>query len=291
MDTLAALQDRFARFAEIGIRLSTEHDLDRLLALILSEARGFTTADAGSLYVVDHGELVFRVSQNNTLDRGHDADRTRKFQSFRFPVSTSSLAGTVALRGTVLNIPDVQAHPLHNKEVDRRLGYTTRTMLVVPMTNRAEKIVGVLQLINALDGRGEPAPFDPSMHQMVLSLASQAAVCVENTQLYHDIRALFDALVRYSAKAIDARDPATAGHSSRVSALAVRVARAMNRFTDAQLRELRYAGFFHDIGKIGVREKVLTKQNRLYPEDLEVMRTRFAAWALAGERELYELLI
>jgi HD-GYP domain-containing protein (c-di-GMP phosphodiesterase class II) len=121
---------------------------------------------------------------------------------------------------------------------------------------------------------------------LVGALASQAAVAIENSQLYEDIEKLFEGFVKASVQAIEQRDPTTSGHSERVATLTVGLARAIDRggsgayrdvkFSEQQLRELRYAGLLHDFGKVGVREQVLVKEKKLYPRDLDVIRHRFA---------------
>lgn len=280
------LEDRFNQFAEIGIRLSTEKDLDRLLELILTEARRLTRADAGSLYVAEKGHLHFRVNQNETLLARHGPESAKAFKSFSFPIDERSLAGSVAKNLETLNIPDVQAHPLHNKKVDEELDYVTRTMLVVAMVDHQGHVIGVLQLINSLDEDGRAVPFRRENQQMAESLASLAGVALENARLYKDVERAMDSLVKYSAKAIDARDPSTAGHSSRVSRYSVDIARALDTYSVDELREIRIAGLLHDIGKIGVREQVLTKANKLNDDQIQTIRERFALILSARELDL-----
>ncbi|MBA7582906.1 hypothetical protein ES708_24844 [subsurface metagenome] len=159
------------------------------------------------------------------------------------------------------------------KKYDQLTGYRTQSMLVVPMTDHTDKVIGVLQLINALTPEGEQVPFDPKYEAMVRSLASQAAVAVNNALLIESIEHLFKALVHYTVGAIDARSPHTAGHSSRVAKLARRIAEDMNlqetgpfadiQFTDDEIEEIWVAGLLHDVGKIGVPEAVLEKQSKL----------------------------
>ena len=283
---LEELDEQFRQFAEIGIRLTAELDLDRLLERILTEARLLTRADAGSLYVVDGERLTFRVNQNDTLERRLGEGAKKAFKSFSFPIDDNSISGSVARNRKTLNIPDVQRHPLHNKKVDKELDYVTRTMLVVPMEDHKNDVIGVLQLINSLDSQGNVVPFRRETQQMAESLASQAAVSLENTRLYQEIQNCMDSLVKYSAKAIDARDPCTAGHSSRVSRYSVAIATELGNFTPPELREIRFAGLLHDVGKIGVREKVLTKENKLSPQAMETIRERFRAIRLSKELEL-----
>jgi len=158
-------------------------------------------------------------------------------------------------------------------------------MLVVPMRNHKDEIIGVLQLINALDSNANPIPFDRSLEELVISLSSQAAVAICNSKLIQDIKNLFESIVTYSAQAIDARSPHTAGHSERVSKLVMRQANCINRqtegpfadisFSDEELNELRIASLLHDIGKIGVKERVLDKVNKLSDEKIEALTNRF----------------
>ena len=129
-------------------------------------------------------------------------------------------------------------------------------------------------------------PFDFEDEYIVLSLASQAAVSLENNILYTEIETLFEGFVAASVKAIESRDPTTSGHSSRVAGYCVETARAINEcrqgvfsgisFTEEQIKELRYAGLLHDFGKVGVREPVLIKAKKLYPGQLDLLRMRFA---------------
>ncbi len=268
--------DLIQRLTEIGIALSSEHDLDSLLRKIVGEGRSFTSADAGSLYLVEGDSLVFKVAQNDTLKR---QGKPQGAFEFRLPLSRKSIAGYVALTGRPLNIEDVYAIPPEAEytwypESDKQSGYKTVSMLAVPMTDHRRETIGVLQLINSLDSSGRIVPFGKEYERLITSLASQAAVAVDNAMLIDETKKLLDAFVRYSASAIDARSPYTAGHTRRVAELSLRIARAINndqsgdfagtRFTQEEIQELGYAAWLHDIGKIGVREHVLDKAARLF---------------------------
>jgi HD-GYP domain-containing protein (c-di-GMP phosphodiesterase class II) len=226
---------------------------------------------------VEDGKLHFRVNQNDTLMSRLGPESSRAFESFSFPIDENSISGSVAKNRQTLNIADVQKHPLHNKQVDKELDYVTRTMLVVAMVDHKDNVIGVLQLINSMDMDGRVVPFPLESQRVTESLASQAAVSLENARLYQEIQRFVDSFVKYSAKAIDARDPCTAGHSSRVSRYSVDIARAMEKFTPEELREIRFAGLLHDVGKIGVREMVLTKANKLSDDQVRAIRERFGA--------------
>jgi HD-GYP domain-containing protein (c-di-GMP phosphodiesterase class II) len=283
------LQEQIKKLNQIGIALSSETNLEDLLELIVFEAREFTGADAGSLYILDEDEtLYFNVSQNDTLSRRPDPPPG--FKPYPLNLSKESIAGYVAITGEIVNIEDVYNLPGtvpygFNSDFDTRNEYVTRSMLAVPMKDREQEIIGVIQLINPMDETGKVFPFPKSVEHLIMSLASQAAVAIRNATLIADIKALFEALIRYSATAIDARSPHTAGHSRRVAAYSKAIALAINeqnagRFADVsfsreQLEELSYAAWLHDIGKIGVPEKILDKNNRLSDEAMESIANRF----------------
>lgn len=282
------LESQIARLNKIGIALSSEHNLDRLLDMIVREARRFTNADGGSLYIREGDRLHFHVAQTESLERRNG--RHREFQSFYLPLTKESIGGYVAITGHTVNLEDAYDIPTTveyrlNKEFDLRFGYRTKSMLVVPMRDHEDEIIGVLQLINSIDEYGTIVPFEEEYETLILSLASQAAVAIRNAKLIKDIRNVFRALVRYSAKAIDARSPHTAGHSGRVATYSVRIMEAINEertgpfahlhYTPQEIEEMRMAGWLHDIGKIGVSEAVLDKKNKLTEAQIEAIENRF----------------
>jgi HD-GYP domain-containing protein (c-di-GMP phosphodiesterase class II) len=282
------LQAQIARLNQIGIALSSEHNLNKLLELIVTEARRFTVADGGSLYIKEGEKLNFLVAQTESLEA---KTQQKSFKSFYVPLTKESISGYVATTGKTLNLADVYHIPptveyRFNKEFDRRMGYRSKSMLTVPMRDHNDEIIGVLQLVNSLDLEGRVVPFRKEYEALILSLASQAAVAIRNAKLIEDIKSLFRSLVRYSAKAIDSRSPHTAGHSGRVAKFSLRIAQAINeetegvfaniKFTPEQLEELRMAGWLHDIGKIGVKEAVLEKGTKLNDDQMETLNERFA---------------
>ncbi|OGV97553.1 MAG: hypothetical protein A3I04_05225 [Nitrospinae bacterium RIFCSPLOWO2_02_FULL_39_110] len=292
----AALEEKIKRLNRIGVALSSQTDLRLLLDMIVKEGRGFTNSDAGSLYIKEGDKLIFEVAQNDTLDKRLGEHEREAFIPFPLPLTKKSIAGYVALTGITLNISDVyhlteKDEYSFNRDFDIRNNYKTTSMLVIPMTDHEGEIIGVLQLINALDKTGKVIPYPKEFEDLISSLASQAAVAIRNAKLIQDIKNLFEALVKYSATAIDARSPHTAGHSRRVAELSIKVADTINKekggplsdikFSLLEMEELRIAGWLHDIGKIGVREWVLEKANKLNDDRMEVIKNRFQ---LIGER-------
>src|SRR4029077_9713564 len=182
-----------------------------------------------------------------------------------------------------------------NREFDERVGYRTRSMLVVSMVTPQGTVIGVLQLINckrdASATLGTPTavetvvvPYPERFRSLAASLASQAAVALENSRLYQSIQTLFEGFVQASVTAIESRDPTTSGHSFRVADFTVALAAAVDRaahgpfrdvrFSVDEMKESRYASLLHDFGKVGVREDVLVKAKKLPPGQLELIRQR-----------------
>ena len=312
---------------EIGRALASEKDLDTLLSLILTHARSLTGADGASIYTREaqgsasaaggrtpgaadpDGILYFRLWQNASTTATANAQKTL--------VGEYSIAGYVARSGEHVLLDNAYAIPesapyKFNPASDRAIGYHTKSLLTVPLTNKGGEVVGVLQLINRKDRadvllrtRADVAahvrPFDARSRQLAQALAGQAGVAIENSLLYADIEHLFEGFIKASVQAIEARDPTTAGHSFRVADFTERLAVAVDRSGDAglrdlrfsreQLREIRYAALLHDFGKVGVREDVLVKAKKLYPHQLELLTQRFRFARLSVSHQAYRKLL
>ncbi len=315
---LERLSGELRELNRIGMALMSERDPDRLLGFILTQARRLTTSDAGSLYLVDAAEdgsdrLHFLRAQNDSLPGMPDPD-------FTLPLDRGSLAGYVALTGEPLVIDDAYEigddHPYSfNRAFDQEHGYRAKSMLVVPMKDHRDRVVGVIQLINrkrdthamVRSEAGADAhvlPYGEREVDIVQSLAGQAAVSIENGRLYRAIENLFEGFIKAAVTAIDQRDPATSGHSVRVTELTMGLAELVDRasegrfagvrFSRDEMKQLRYACLLHDFGKVGVREEVLVKQRKLPLVMLERVEARFtrARRALEGrfERQRVEYL-
>lgn len=304
---IALLTAQLEELNRIGAALSAERDTTRLLDLILTKARAITGSDAGSLYVVvpaeptdDDGEneagerqgrLRFMIAQNDSV--------TLPFKETQLDIDDVSIAGHVALTAETVLLDDAYRLPEgapygFSRGFDAAAGYRTRSVLAAPLQTPKGRVVGVVQLINAKRdpaARLTPAtldehvvPFSPRHVALVTSLAAQAAIALENSQLYAEIQQLFEGFVRASVVAIEARDPATFGHSFRVTNLTVALAETVDRagglfagvrFSTEDLRTIRYAALLHDFGKVGVREQVLVKAKKLYPAQSALIAERF----------------
>jgi HD-GYP domain-containing protein (c-di-GMP phosphodiesterase class II) len=290
------LHHQFAELNRIGIALSSERDIAKLQALILTTMRQLTNADGASLWLKTVGDndepmLFLASSQNTSIDN--------TYQAFKVPVDEKSVVGYTVSVGTSQIYDDAYnpppGKPQGGKGFDTQFGYRTKSMLTVPMRNYSNEVVGAIQLINAkhrFDTRlttetvgAEVVSFRPEDLEMIESIASQAAVAIDNKNLLDSIQALFDGFVQASVTAIEQRDPSTAGHSGRVEALTSALARAVTglnagqyrdvKLTEDQFKELRYACLLHDFGKVGVREHILVKAKKLMPGQLEVIQARF----------------
>ena len=312
---------------QIGAALSAEHDTSKLLEMILTKSREFTHCDAGSIYLVERTPLrrdQRRLPFNNKPTSEHELFEEKlrfslsqndsaniPFRAQTMEINERSIAGHVAMTGEIVNIEDAYRLPSDvpytiNRKFDEDSGYRTKSILAVPMRNQKGKTVGVLQLINAkrdfsarLDSLSAVAqqviPFSTRQQEIVLSLTSQAAVALENSQLYEAIQRLFEGFVRASVTAIEARDPTTSGHSFRVANLTVALAEVVDgstrgpfaetRFSRDEMREIRYASLLHDFGKVGVHEEILVKARKLYPAQLELIQQRFKLVKRTLEKE------
>lgn len=337
--------EKLRRLNRIGVALSNERNLPKLLGLVLSETRHLMDADAGSIYLIEAGsgaagsgrKALGRAERQTRHQAVKRADFTTKMFSLRFaaaqndsieipfseiifPANMESIAGCAALTGQIIALDDVYDLPAgvsykFNKNViDGKYGYRTKSMLTIPLKNTSDEVVGVVQLINKkrdplrrLDS-GQAAnetviAFSSEDVELAQSLSSQAGVAIENVRLMDAIRNLFEAFVFASMRAIEQRDPSTAGHSARVDRLTMALAQAVNdskdgiykdeHFTDQEMTELHYACLLHDFGKIGVREHVLTKAKKLFKWEAdaisfrgEVIRREMALAAMRDELEL-----
>ena len=265
---------------------STDHPEDPSLS---------TSAPATKLvhHAAGKKRLRFKLAQNDSVHI--------PFREMTMEISERSIAGYVALTGETVNIEDAYRLPPQvpysiNRKFDEDSGYRTKSILAVPMRNQQDEIVGVVQLLNSkkswdarLDTlasvKDQVVNFGRRQEAIVQSLASQAAVALENSQLYESIQRLFEGFVRASVIAIEARDPTTSGHSFRVANLTVALAEAVDRtdsgpfadlsFTRSEMKEIRYASLLHDFGKVGVREEVLVKAKKLYPAQFDLIKQRF----------------
>lgn len=275
---------------QIGIALSSERNLERLLEKILKEAKSFTAAQGASLYIKEENELHFSISQNDLLEKNCPKKEKFVFSHETLPISSRSIAGYVALTGKVVNIKNAyeisQDAPYHfNPYFDQTHNYRTVSMLVVPMKDIQEEIIGVLALINAQNERKEIIPFDAQYEPLILSLASQAGVAYVNAQLTKKLKeAYLDTIFRL-AIAAECKEPDIKNHLENVSSYSVILAEEIG-LPSQQIENIRYASPMHDIGKIGISDTILFKAGKLTEEEYEEIKkhTIYGAKILAHSK-------
>jgi HD-GYP domain-containing protein (c-di-GMP phosphodiesterase class II) len=272
------------RLNKIGIALSSEKNMDRLLEMILDEAKSFTSADGGTLYLKsdDGKHLNFKVVKTDSLRIAMGGTKG----PINWPPlplyledgkpNISMVAVTCALIGDVINIEDVYDVDGFNfdgtRKFDEGTGYRSKSMLVVPLRDNENEIIGVLQLLNRRVRR-EKLPFTKENEHITLSLASQAAMAINNARLINDLEALLMAFIQTIATAIDEKSPYTGGHIKRVAQITEMIASAINEDTESKYKDINFdaddmkmlkiSAWMHDIGKITTPEYVVDKANKL----------------------------
>ena len=211
-------KEKFELITQISLDLNEVKDIDLLLDRILTNARKFFNADAGSIYLTAGDELKFSYTQNNTLQKRLKRGRKLFFNTFTIPLNNKSIAGFVAKNLKPVNIPDVYEMPsvvpyTFDSYFDKRAKYRTQSMLTVPMTNQRKDLLGVMQLINALDDEGNVIPFSPSDESLISHFATTAALALARAQMTRNI------ILRMISMA-ELRDPTETGpHVNRVGCL------------------------------------------------------------------------
>lgn len=274
MNNTADQREFMERMMATGTSLINIGDVDILLEQILTEARFFTEADAGSIYTVEGDELEFRHSQNDTIvNRGGRIPYTR----FTIPKNRQSISGYVACTGEVLNIPDVRRIPEEepysfDDKYDKLSSYSTVSSLTLPLVNTRHRVVGVLQLINAKNRDGRFVPFRLEMEPLARYFASLATLALDRALL---TRTLLMRMINIT----ELRDPRETGpHVNRVGSYAIAIFDAWAEKNGFGEREkmltrdvLRMAAMLHDVGKTGISDAILKKPEPLNEEERRVM--------------------
>ncbi|MFP4033821.1 MAG: HD domain-containing phosphohydrolase, partial [Desulfococcaceae bacterium] len=262
----------------LGIDLGQVQDLDLLMERVLTEARRFVNADAGSIYVREEERLHFTYTQNDTLQRRLPPGEKLIYSTFTIPADTSSIAGYVATTGKPLNIPDVygiepSAPYGFSDKFDRASDYQTGSMLTLPLQNINGQTMGVLQVINAMDEEKRVRPFSEHDERMMSLFGTIAAVALERARM---TRAILLRMIRMA----EMRDPKETGaHVNRVGGYAVELYErwAFKHRIDAHTVDrnrdvLRMAAMLHDVGKVGISDLILKKPERFNHDEYEIMK-------------------
>lgn len=264
------------------IRLSNEitevKDLDLLLEKILTQARRFVEADAGSIYVREGNQLKFSCSQNDTLSKRLPPGKKLIYTTLTVPIDNNTIAGYVAKTGEILNTPDVSQISADlpygfGKSFDQVSNYHSKSMLTLPLKTSREEIIGVLQIINAKDTNGNIIPFSPDDTPLMIHLANNAATALERAQMTR-------AMILRTIKMAELRDPKeTASHVNRVAGYSIEIFETWAKrkgFSPQEIDRkkdiLRIAAMLHDVGKVGISDTILKKASRLTDSEYEIMK-------------------
>ena len=295
-----SLQNQISNMSAIGLALSKERDMEKLLEMILLEAKRISNADGGTLYMMtDDQRLRFSIMITDSLNV-HMGGTSGKEIPF-YPVklynddgkpNENMIAANAAINGNTINIPDAYEAKGFDfsgtKAFDEKTGYRSKSFLTVPLKNHENEIIGVLQLLNAQDIKSNKViSFSERIQNSVEALSSQAAVAITNKNLIKDLEVLFESFIKLIASAIDAKSPYTGGHCSRVPEITMMLAESVNeinegpfaniQFSDKEMYELKIAAWLHDCGKVATPEYVVDKSTKLETiyDRIHTVATRF----------------
>ncbi len=287
---ISGLEYQIERFSEIGLSLSKEKDMNKVLEMIIDEGRRITHADGGTLYMmIDDGtRLKFEIMQTASKNIRFGGTAPDPVPETIYPIKLHDqetgepnyqmLSAYVGLTGETMNIEDAYEAEGFDfsgmKAFDQKNDYRSKSFLTVPLKNHLDEILGVIQLLNAQDpDSGEIVPFSQDKQRLVESLCSQAAVTITNKQLIRQLEELFESFIQVIAAAIDAKSPYTGGHCQRIPVITKMLAEAINKtkegpyaelyFDDDAMRELLISAWLHDTGKVATPVHVVDKSTKL----------------------------
>lgn len=300
-------EHKFEEIMKINLAFSSQHDKNILLEDILTLTRNLTNADAGTLYIKSKDEkyLSFKVVHNNTLNIKMGGTKN----NLNWPdlpifeengkINNEMVAVVCANEKRIINIPDVYKTTKYQfdgtKDFDKSTSYHSKSMLVIPLINHDNEVIGVLQLINKIKN-GEIINFNKLDEKVIISLASQAAMALTNMQLITSLEDFIDAFVTTIAKAIDTKSPYTSDHIGKVEEIALLVAKAISddntiykkiKYSENDYKQLSLAAWMHDIGKISMPEHIMDKATKLEKifDRIHLIEQRFEVIKLNKEIE------
>ena len=303
MGTLDDIFRRLEHLDDIGASLSSERDLGRLLEKIVLAARAITHADGGTLYLVsdDRRFLRFEIVRTDSLKIAFGGTSGNPVSGI-FPdlplyredgePNHAMIAAHAAVTGKTVNIADAYVAKGFDfsgtRKFDERTGYRSKSFLTVPMRDHEGEVIGVLQLINAtMPPHNVVVPFSEADQRLAESLASQAAIALNNRQLVRQMEQLFESFIQLINLAIDEKSPYTGEHCQRVPELTMMLAEAAHAasegpladftLTDKDRYELRIAALLHDCGKVTTPVHIVDKATKLQTifDRIELIDTRF----------------
>ena len=278
------ISEDMKRILDIGIKLTSEKSYARLYELIMQEAMAITACDAGTLYICKDGKLYFTIMRTNSQNiyKGGDGE---VIDMPPVEMRESNVCSYSAIHKKIINIADVYSDDSFDwqgpKKYDSITGFHTQSMLVIPLVNHEEEVLGVLQLINAMDTEGKIIPFDTAFEYVIYSLASQASISLSNQMLIKELKDLMDSFVDAMTTAIDSRTPYNAHHTRMVAQYCDEMAEYIHEqhllgnteydISEPDREQLVMAARLHDVGKMIIPLSVMNKATRVEAE-LPAMR-------------------
>lgn len=280
----------------VGVLLSSERDLNKLLTHILSSVMELAHCDAGTLFLLDGDVLRARIVRNDTLKTCLGADGVPPDLP-PVPLTMENVCARAVLEGRTIHVADAAASLDYDfsgsVQYDAITGYRTRSILAVPMRNREGDKLGVVQLVNAKDADGNVQPFSEEIALVLESVASQAAITIQNVRYIKEIQELFRSFVRVMSSAVDALSPYNGSHTRHMAAYGERFLTYLNAqarlegkeppFPPQRQEELIMSIWFHDIGKLVIPLEIMDKPARLRPEQRSAFLHRMEVIRLLGE--------
>ncbi len=305
------MQNEIDQLIEIGTSLTNEKDINILLEKIMLAAKKFSNADGGTLYLVsdDEKHLDFKVVQTDSLNiKMGGTEKAISWPMLDLYKSDGSsnnemVAATCANEDKLINISDVYYAKDFNfdgtKKFDQSTGYRTKSMLVVPMKDHEETVIGVLQLLNKESSNESVISFTKEDEKLILAMASECAITITNNRLIQELEELLDAFIKSIATAIGEKSKYTGGHINRVAEITEMIVHSINdddtvykdvTFNNNEVEQITRAAWLHDIGKITIPEYVVDKGKKLETiyDRFETVKLRFEILKKDLEFNLYK---
>ena len=246
----------FTTLINISNLLGKEHNLEKLLNLIIEEVTKILDAERSTLFLYD----------KNTKELWSYVTKKLEIKEIRLTLG-KGIVGYVGQTGKLLNIKNAYLDERFDSDFDNFTGFRTKTILCAPMFNSKNELLGVIQVLN----KKNDEKFTAYDETILTAIANEAAIAIENTNLYISQEKLFKSAIHAIVTTIDARDPVTKGHSERVARYSIALGKKLN-LSDKELKTLEYAALLHDVGKISVKDNILSKPGIYTSEEYEEVK-------------------
>lgn len=268
------------KLLDIGYKITSQKDFTKILETILLGAKELSDSDGGTLYLYNEKEdtLEFKIATNDTL-KIHNCDIDWKplniYNEDNTTINVKNVAVVAAMKDKLINIPDVYESAEFDftgaKAFDESQNYQTKSMLVIPMKNKDNELVGVIQLINK-QVDNENSDFTEQDEILIKAMASLATMIIENNQLVIDLEALLYGLIDSVNKALSEKSKYTQQHNDNVAILTNIITTGINdnktiytdiNYSDIEMEEIRLSAMLHDIGKVTTPVHIMDKATKL----------------------------